>query len=248
MGVSAQSLSVRLDGDYLHDRRPAAAFSDRKTAEPLERRRVRGIPGTVHALDGRKHAPCRPASVARFAMSYDIWEETFLGNRVQAGRADSRIHLSQPAAEAWCLDNLEARLSRDAADKPFWLRVEMRAEDPHEDTRRSSGSPGSISPGWSRSLAARRSPPNSVGPWTPGRSARGCKGEDVRQVLMNRCAIRLIVMFLAATFVPLARHAVDDSTLLLQTCSYSSTARSGLHLAVAREQPAASTTAGPRNA
>ncbi len=67
----------------------------------------------------------------RFALSYDIWEEKYAVTRLATPR--KRIsHVSAGEAEAWCLDNLiltDAGLSPDSA---FWIRLEVRAEQPEE--------------------------------------------------------------------------------------------------------------------
>ena len=64
------------------------------------------------------NATVQARAVARFAMSYDIWEERFSVTKLAPGDGTetrrSASHLSSDAAQAWCLDNL----SIDAAALP----------------------------------------------------------------------------------------------------------------------------------
>jgi hypothetical protein len=67
--------------------------------------------------------------VERFAVSYDLWEERFSVTRVRSPRK-AAAHLSSKEAEAWCLGNLALFAPRESRDKPLWVRLEIRAEDP----------------------------------------------------------------------------------------------------------------------
>jgi hypothetical protein len=67
-------------------------------------------------------------------MSQDIWDERFKVTKIDAGGQAERSasHLSTEAAQAWCLDNLSIDAAGLPADKPFWVRLEIRAEDPRD--------------------------------------------------------------------------------------------------------------------
>jgi hypothetical protein len=70
-------------------------------------------------------------AAGRFALSFDIWEEKFAAARL-GNPGKSVSHLSAPEAEDWCLDSLmlhDAGLSRDVA---FYVRLDVRAEDPDD--------------------------------------------------------------------------------------------------------------------
>ena len=41
-------------------------------------------------------------------------------------------HLSAQAAENWCLDNLGIDRSQIPSDKPFYVQLDLRAEDPKD--------------------------------------------------------------------------------------------------------------------
>ena len=73
-------------------------------------------------------------SVARFALSYDIWDEHFsvtrFGDRPGVHRSIS--HLSAQAAETWCMDNLALDQSLVPPDKPFYVQLDLRADDPRD--------------------------------------------------------------------------------------------------------------------
>ena len=70
-------------------------------------------------------------AVDRFVVSYDIWEEKFSATR--AGPPQRTIsRLSVPAAEAWCLDERAPIPPSLTATRPFWIKLELRAEDPKE--------------------------------------------------------------------------------------------------------------------
>jgi hypothetical protein len=132
--LSAQDLPVRLDGDYLRISLPKVDFLKGK---PLERLKD----GATVAFIGQLTLSTSPNSlspvaraVARFALSYDIWEERFsvtkIGQSPDARRSMS--HLSAQAAENWCFDNLVIDRSQIPADKQFWVQLDLRAEDPKD--------------------------------------------------------------------------------------------------------------------
>ena len=131
---SSNSLTVRLDGDYLRINLPHLDFLKGK---PLERLKD----GASVAFIGQLSINTSPNSltpiaraVARFALSYDIWEERFsvtkIGERPEYRRTAS--HLSQQAVENWCLDNLVIDRSQLPADKDFYVQLDLRAEDPRD--------------------------------------------------------------------------------------------------------------------
>jgi hypothetical protein len=64
----------------------------------------------------------------RFVISYDLWEERFKVARAQPPRK-SIEHLTAPAAEAWCLEQMSVDITGLGATEPFWARLDIRAED-----------------------------------------------------------------------------------------------------------------------
>jgi hypothetical protein len=125
--LSAQPLLVRLDGDYVHITAPQLQFLSGKTLERLhDGASVAFLAQISLSLDA--NATVQARSVARFALSYDIWEETFSVTRLQQNRRTSS-HLSLDAAQNWVLDNLTLGAGEVPRDRPFWLRFDLREED-----------------------------------------------------------------------------------------------------------------------
>jgi hypothetical protein len=127
LGLSAQSLRVRLDGDDLRVAAPQFRFL---TGKPLEKLKD-GATLVFFAqlsLSTEVNAPAIKRAVERFVVSYDVWEEKF--SVASAGVEHARAtNLSPQAAEAWCLDHLALGIDGVAPERPFWVRLELRAED-----------------------------------------------------------------------------------------------------------------------
>jgi hypothetical protein len=125
LGLSAQALRVRLDGDDLRIAAPQLRFLSGK---PLEK--LRDGASVVFlaqlSISTEVNAPAIKRAVDRFVVSYDVWEEKFAVSRTGLER---ETHLSSAAAESWCLEHLAIGIEGLAPDKPFWLRLELRAED-----------------------------------------------------------------------------------------------------------------------
>ncbi|MGH9664041.1 MAG: hypothetical protein ACRD9L_06435, partial [Bryobacteraceae bacterium] len=67
----------------------------------------------------------------RFVFSYDLWEEKFSVTKARAPRR-SISHLTADAAESWCLGNLQISTAGIGGEKPLWMRLEIRSEEPKE--------------------------------------------------------------------------------------------------------------------
>jgi hypothetical protein len=126
-------LLVHLDGDFL---RISLSHLDFLSGKPTDRLKD----GASVAFIGQLTITTTPnaikpaaRSVARFALSYDIWEERFsvtkIGQTPDARRAVS--HLSAQAAQNWCIDNLTIDRSQ-LPDTEFWVQLDLRAEDPRD--------------------------------------------------------------------------------------------------------------------
>ncbi|HKW98268.1 MAG TPA: hypothetical protein VJN43_11085 [Bryobacteraceae bacterium] len=130
LGLAAQSLRVRLDGDDLRIQAPQIKFL---TGKPLERLKDGGSVVFLAQLSvsTEVNAPAIKRAVDRFIVSYDLWEERF--SVTQTGSEHRMVsHLSANAAESWCLENLAVGIDGIAPDKPFWIRLDLRAEDPKD--------------------------------------------------------------------------------------------------------------------
>jgi hypothetical protein len=125
--LSAQQLAARLDGDYLRIAAPHLTFLTGKTLDRLHDGAVVSFVGQISlSIDGNQTVQTR--SVARFAVSYDIWEEKFTVVRLQQSKRTAS-HLSLEAAQNWVFDNLALNASALPQDRSFWLRFDFRAED-----------------------------------------------------------------------------------------------------------------------
>ena len=65
---------------------------------------------------------------ARFVVSYDLWEEKFSVTKLVTPRRTAR-HLTNAAAEEWCLQEMSQDVSGLSPTEPLWARLEIRAED-----------------------------------------------------------------------------------------------------------------------
>ena len=127
-------LLVHLDGDYLRITAPRLNFL---SGQPLERLKD----GASVAFIGQLTVSTSPnslapvaRSMARFAFSYDIWAERFSVTKI-GQNPDSRrtvSHLSAQMAEDWCIENLAIDRSQIPPDKPFYIQLDLRAEDPRD--------------------------------------------------------------------------------------------------------------------
>ncbi len=136
-GIAAPTLQVRLDGDDLRfdgdDLRisPPANFRF-LSGKPLEKLKDGATLVYLARLSltasGEDTAPLVRPAVNRFVVSYDVWEEKFSVTSTALEQATAS-HLSAAAAEGWCLDHLPLGIDGVPRDKPFWIKLEMRAED-----------------------------------------------------------------------------------------------------------------------
>lgn len=134
LAVSEDSLAARLDGDYLRIAAPHLDFLSGKPLERLKDGQSVAFIGQLTIAPSLNSVMVEARSVARFAFSYDIWEERFsvtkIGERPEARHSAS--HLSAAQAENWCLENLAIDRSSIPAEQPFYVQLELRAEDPRD--------------------------------------------------------------------------------------------------------------------
>jgi hypothetical protein len=141
--VAAQSPMARIDGQQLHIADARIHFL---TGEALQRLhdgatvnyefQLAARPDRIGKLLGRV--------VARFAVSYDLWEEKFAITRLGAS-PKAVSHLSAAAAEAWCIENTLMPVGVLPPNEPFWLRLDYRAEEPGSATDQTDNSNFSLS-------------------------------------------------------------------------------------------------------
>ena len=129
--LAAQSLTARVDRDQLHI---AASGLHFLTGEALNR--LRDGATVVYELQLTARADKAGSVIARtlerFAVSYDLWEEKFAITKLGSSPR-SVSHLSAAAAEAWCVENTSIPVGGLAANEPFWLRLDYRADSEPQD-------------------------------------------------------------------------------------------------------------------
>lgn len=126
--LPAQSLLVRLEGDRLRVAAPQLRFITAKALERLRNGASVRFNFQLTASSDRQVTALERA-LEQFVVSYDLWEEKFsVARPAKPPRSTSR--LTVPAAEAWCIDNVSLGASGLPADKPLWIRLEVRVEDP----------------------------------------------------------------------------------------------------------------------
>jgi hypothetical protein len=129
-----ESLAVRLDGDYLRISLPRIDFLKGKPLERLKDGATVAFVGQVTITTSPNSLTPVAKAVARFALSYDIFEERFSVTKM-GGSPDgwrSQSHLSAQQTENWCIDNLAIDRSQIPADKPFYVQLDLRADDPRD--------------------------------------------------------------------------------------------------------------------
>lgn len=127
-------LAARLDGDVLHVSAPNFTFLNGKPLERLKDGASIAFIAQLTVSSSPNYVVPDARSVARFAVSYDIWEERFSVTKI-TDRPDQRrtvSHLPGPEAEAWCFNNLAINRSDVPTDKPFYLQLDLRVEDPRD--------------------------------------------------------------------------------------------------------------------
>ncbi len=134
IAVSTGELAAHLDGDYLRIAAPHLDFLSGKPLERLKDGQSVAFIGQLTISPDPNSVVAQARSVARFAMSYDIWEERFsvtkIGERPESRHSVS--HLSAAQAENWCLDNLAIDRSQIPPDQPFYVQLDLRVEDPRD--------------------------------------------------------------------------------------------------------------------
>jgi hypothetical protein len=129
--LAVPRLLIRREGSDLRISAPQIRFLMGKALEQLKSGANVGFVSQITMTPTESSTSVLVRAVDRFVVSYDIWEEKFSATRPgpPLRRAD---RLSVPAAEAWCLDELLPVPPSLPAGGWFWLKLELRAEDPKE--------------------------------------------------------------------------------------------------------------------
>jgi hypothetical protein len=127
-------LNARLDGESLYVAAPNFSFLSGKSLERLKNGASVAFIAQLTVSTSQNYVVPDALSVARFAVSYDIWGESFSVTKItdHPGQRLSASHLQAAEAEAWCFRNLALRRADLPADRPFYVQLDMRVEDPRD--------------------------------------------------------------------------------------------------------------------
>jgi hypothetical protein len=129
--LSAEGVEPRLDAGRIRVTAPRLHFVTGKALERL--RNGAPVPFAIQlALSTDRWTTIFQRDIERFVLSYDLWEEKFSISKLGAPRK-SVSHLTAGAAETWCVDEMAIPPTGISDQQPFWLRLEVRAENPGED-------------------------------------------------------------------------------------------------------------------
>ena len=136
LGVCAEALQLRLGGSGLVVSAPRLRLLRGKPLDRLHNGASVIFAFQLSALGDRPVSGAPSPRVLervldRFAISFDLWEEKFSVSRLSRPPR-SVSHLTSAAAESWCLENLPLPTASLAPDRAFWIRLEVRADDPKD--------------------------------------------------------------------------------------------------------------------
>ena len=104
------------------------------SGQPLARlRNAAEVPFDIQVTlwSGSRNHLFRRAS-DRFVVSFDLWEEKFEVDKMQAPRRKA-AHLTAAGVESWCMSQMSMDVSGLPSSERFWARLEIRAENPEKD-------------------------------------------------------------------------------------------------------------------
>ena len=130
MTAESDGLEVRLASERIWVVAPRLRFV---AGKPLERlRNGAPVPFAFQLAVSTDHwTSVLDRDIERFVLSHDLWEERFSIAKMGHPRR-SVSHLTARAAETWCVDDLSVAPGRIAERQSFWVRLEVRAENPAE--------------------------------------------------------------------------------------------------------------------
>lgn len=130
--LSAQTVGVKLDGEQLKVSVPQLRFVGTEVLQRLRNGIAVNYVFKVGISSSRISKPTSE-SIYRFVISYDIFEEKFAVSRIEPNPR-SITHLSEAAAEQWCLDSIAVPVGALPADQSFWVTMEYQTVEPKAAT------------------------------------------------------------------------------------------------------------------
>ena len=129
--LAVPRLLIRRDRQNLRISAPQIRFLNGKSLEQLKNGANVGFLTQISIMGDSPSGVLLGRLVDRFVLSYDLWEEKFSATRLgPPPRTAARMNV--PEAEAWCLDELTPIPVSLTAARVFWIKLELRAEDPKE--------------------------------------------------------------------------------------------------------------------
>lgn len=129
--LGAEALEVRLAGDRLKVSAQQFRFVTGKALERLQNGAPVPFAIQLSLSTTRTGAPV-VRDIQRFVLSYDLWEQRFTVSRL-GGRKRSASNLTATAVEGWCVDEMSLDPAGISEQQPFWLHLEVRAEEARHD-------------------------------------------------------------------------------------------------------------------
>jgi hypothetical protein len=122
--LSAQTVSVKLDADQLRVAAPQLHFLGSEVLQRLHNGIAVNYVFKIGITPNRYSKPTTVTSY-RFVISYDIFEEKFAVSRIEPNPR-SITHLSEAAAQLWCLDSIALSTTGLPADQSFFVTMEYQ--------------------------------------------------------------------------------------------------------------------------
>jgi len=133
----AQTVGLKLDGEQLRVSVPQLHFLGTEVLQRLHNGIAVNYVFKIGITPNRDSKPTSPASY-RFVISYDIFEQKFAVSRIEPNPR-SITHLSESAAQLFCLDSIALSTAGISADQAFWLTLEYQTVEPKPATTESGG-------------------------------------------------------------------------------------------------------------
>ncbi len=138
----SEHLEARLTNGQIRVSAPHLEFVTGQTLQRLENGAP--VPFAIQlALSADRFTTILQRDIERFVFSYDLWEEKFSVVRL-GGPRKTVSHLQARAAEAWCISEMALSPGNLPGNQPFWLRLEIRAENAATDPLATSEDPVSL--------------------------------------------------------------------------------------------------------
>jgi hypothetical protein len=136
--LSAQSVSVKLDGEQLRVSAPQLHFIGSEVLQRLHNGIAVNFVFKI-GITPNRFTKLTSGTSYRFVISYDIFEEKFAVSRIEPNPR-SITHLSEAAAQLWCLDSIALPTAGLPSDQSFWVTMEYQTVEPKPATTESGES------------------------------------------------------------------------------------------------------------